>query len=303
MAARLQLRGAFTAIVTPFTDDGSAVDYATLEKIVEYQITQGIDGLVPVGTTGESPTLSHDEHDLVIETVIKVAKGRVPVIAGTGSNSTVEALRLTQKAKEAGADACLIVNPYYNKPNQKGLFEHFKAIAAVGLPIVLYNIPGRTGITMSAATIAALYKELPTIVAVKEATGSLDQASEIASLCDIQILSGDDSLTLPLMSIGGTGVISVLANIDPQLVKSITSPALKGDFVAARRAHVKLFPLMKTMFLEVNPQPIKCAMQIAGHIPTDALRLPLVRVAEETKQKVEEALKAHWSSPIPLNGH
>lgn len=279
------------------------MDFVALEKIVEYQISQGIDGLVPVGTTGESPTLSHEEHDQVIEVVIKVAKGRVPVIAGTGSNSTAEALRLTQKAKEAGATACLIVNPYYNKPNQKGLFEHFKAIAAVGLPIVLYNIPGRTGITMSAQTIAQLYNEVPSIVAVKEATGSLDQASEIASLCDIQILSGDDSLTLPLMSIGGTGVISVLANIDPQLVKSITGPSLKGDFVAARQAHVKLFPMMKAMFLEVNPQPIKYAMKLAGHIPSDSLRLPLVCCADDTKEKVEQALKAHWSAPIPLSGN
>jgi len=283
---KLQLHGAFTALVTPFTADGSEVDYETLGKNVEYQIKKGIDGLVPVGTTGECPTLSHDEHEKVIAHVIKVANGRVPVIAGTGSNNTIEAVRLTQSAKESGATAALMVNPYYNKPNQKGLFEHFKAIAQVGLPIVLYNIPGRTGITMSPQTVAALYKEVPSIVAIKEATGSLDQASEIAALCDIQILSGDDSLTLPLMSIGGTGVVSVLANIDPSIVKSITGPALAGDYTTARKAHVQMFKLARSMFCEVNPQPIKCAMQAVGLLPTDKLRLPLVSCSQENRAAI-----------------
>jgi len=283
---KLQLRGAGTALVTPFTADGSAVDFETLGKNVEYQIQHGIDFLVPVGTTGECPTLSHDEHDKVIEHVIKVANGRVPVVAGTGSNSTEEAVRLTQRAKESGATAALIVNPYYNKPNQKGLFEHFQAIAHVGLPMVLYNIPGRTGITMSPSTVAALYKEVPSIVAIKEATGSLDQASEIAALCDIQILSGDDSLTLPLMSIGGVGVISVLSNVDPGIVKAITAPALAGDYNSARKAHVKMFKLARSMFCEVNPQPIKCAMHALGLMPTDKLRLPLVSVSPENRANI-----------------
>lgn len=290
MSGKLQLRGTFTALVTPFTADGKQVDFETLAKNVEYQIKKGIDGLVPVGTTGECPTLDHDEHDKVIETVIKVAAGRVPVLAGTGSNATSEAVRLTQKAKESGATAALVVNPYYNKPNQKGLFEHFKAIAEVGLPIVLYNIPGRTGITMSPATVAALYKEVPSIVAIKEATGSLDQASEIAALCDIQILSGDDSLTLPLMSVGGTGVISVLSNIDPTIVKAITAPALEGDYDTARKAHVKMFKLARSMFCEVNPQPIKCAMHALGLLPTDKLRLPLVSVSQENKNVIVTTL-------------
>lgn len=290
MSGKLQLRGTFTALVTPFTADGKQVDFETLAKNVEYQIKKGIDGLVPVGTTGECPTLDHDEHDKVIETVIKVAAGRVPVLAGTGSNATSEAVRLTQKAKESGATAALVVNPYYNKPNQKGLFEHFKAIAEVGLPIVLYNIPGRTGITMSPATVAALYKEVPSIVAIKEATGSLDQASEIAALCDIQILSGDDSLTLPLMSVGGTGVISVLSNIDPTIVKAITAPALEGDYETARKAHVKMFKLARSMFCEVNPQPIKCAMHALGLLPTDKLRLPLVSVSQENKNVIVTTL-------------
>jgi 4-hydroxy-tetrahydrodipicolinate synthase len=283
---QLQLRGAFTALVTPFTADGKNVDFETLGKNVEYQIKNGIDGLVPVGTTGECPTLSHEEHDKVIEHVIKTAAGRVPVIAGTGSNATDEAVRLTARAKESGATAALIVNPYYNKPNQKGLFEHFKAIAAVGIPIVLYNIPGRTGITMSPATVAALYKEVKEIVAIKEATGSLDQASEIAALCDIQILSGDDSLTLPLMSVGGSGVVSVLSNVDPTIVKAITEPALKGDYDSARKAHVKMFKLARSMFCEVNPQPIKCAMHALGLLPTDKLRLPLVSVTPENRAQI-----------------
>lgn len=285
----LSLKGAFTALVTPFKEDHS-VDYDTLIAQVEFQITEGINGLVPVGTTGECPTLSHDEHDKVIETVVKAAAGRVPVIAGTGSNSTVEAVRLTQKAKESGADAALVVNPYYNKPNQAGLRKHFEQIAAVGLPIVLYNIPGRTGITMSPETIASLAAEFPNIVAVKEATGSLDQASAIAALSNIQILSGDDSLTLPLMSIGGTGVVSVLSNLSPKKVLAITDACLKGDFAAARKAHVESFPLMRAMFAEVNPQPIKECMLLAGKLPCAELRLPMVRVAAETREDLKAAL-------------
>jgi 4-hydroxy-tetrahydrodipicolinate synthase len=287
----LKLEGAFTAIVTPFTPDG-AVDWEQLDKNVEFQIEQGINGLVPVGTTGECPTLTHDEHDRVIEAVIKKANKRVPVIAGTGSNSTVEAVRLTQKAKDAGADAALVVNPYYNKPNQEGLTQHFRKVAEVGLPIVLYNIPGRTGCLMSPQTIAKLAAEIPSIVAIKEATGSLDQSSEIASLSDITILSGDDSLTLPLMSVGAKGVISVLANLDPKRVLAITDAALKGDMVTAQKAHVGSFSLMRAMFTEVNPQPIKEAMKLAGRMPCADLRLPMVNVSEDTRKHLKEVLAA-----------
>ncbi|KDO25018.1 dihydrodipicolinate synthase [Saprolegnia parasitica CBS 223.65] len=205
--AKLQLQGAFTALVTPFTADGAHVDYDALRRIVEAQIADGINGLVPMGTTGECPTVSHDEHDKVVAAVVEYAAGRVPVIAGTGSNSTVEAVRLTKAAKAAGATACLVVNPYYNKPSQKGLYEHFKVIQDIGLPVVLYNIPGRTNVNMLPETVAELYK-LPHIVAIKEATGSLEQASEIAALCDITILSGDDTLTLPIMSIGGKAALA-----------------------------------------------------------------------------------------------
>merc|ERR1719329_40336 len=194
-----------TAIVTPFTADG-AVDWEKLIACVNYQIDEGIDGLVPVGTTGECPSLSHEEHDRVIAETVKASAGRVPVIAGTGSNCTEEAVRLTKAAKDSGADACLVVNPYYNKPCQAGLYQHFAKIAAIGVPIVLYNIPGRTGINMSPETVAKLYNEFDSIIAIKEATGSLDQASEILALCDITVLSGDDSLTLPLMSVGAKGV-------------------------------------------------------------------------------------------------
>lgn len=285
----VKLEGAFTALVTPFTPAGE-VDWAQLEANVEFQIEQGINGLVPVGTTGESPTLTHEEHDKVIEVTIRQAAKRVPVIAGTGSNCTVEAVRLTRKAKDAGADAALVVNPYYNKPNQLGLFRHFQAVAEVGLPIVLYNIPGRTGCTMSPETIAKLAAEIPSIVAVKEATGSLDQASAIAALSDITILSGDDSLTLPLMSIGARGVVSVLANLDPKRVLAITDAALANDMARARQAHAASFTLMRAMFTEVNPQTIKAAMVLAGRMPCADLRLPLVNVSDETREELKQAL-------------
>src|SRR5687767_11717733 len=232
--------GAMTALVTPFRD--GKLDEARFREQVEFQIKGGIDGLVPVGTTGESPTLDFPEHERVIALTVKIARGRVPVIAGTGGNATSEALELHAFAKRAGANACLSVNPYYNKPSQEGLYRHFMTLAdKVDLPIVLYNIPGRTGITMSAQTVARLNAH-PNIVAVKEATGSLDLASEIMSLCDITILSGDDSLTLPLMSIGAKGIISVASNLLPREIKAMTKLALAGNFAEARNIHRRLFP-------------------------------------------------------------
>jgi 4-hydroxy-tetrahydrodipicolinate synthase len=282
------IQGAMTALVTPFK--GNKVDYGQLKKNVKFQIQQGIDGVVPVGTTGESPTLSHDEHRKVIEETVKAVAGKVKVIAGTGSNSTVEALELTKHAKEVGADAALMVNPYYNKPTQEGLYRHFMTIAdKVALPIVLYNIPGRTGITMAPSTVAKLAKH-KNIVAIKEATGSLDIASEIASLCDITILSGDDSLTLPLMSVGGKGVISVLSNIIPAKVKALTVAGLAGDYVAARALHIELFPLFKGMFVETNPIPIKAAMALMGN-DTGELRLPLCEPSAESLESIKKLLK------------
>lgn len=286
------LKGAMTALVTPMRD--GQVDYDRLASNVAFQIAEGIDGLVPVGTTGESPTLSHDEHDKVIDTVVEAAAGRVPVIAGTGSNATSEAVRLTKHAKQVGADASLQVNPYYNKPTQEGMYRHFMTIAdAADMPMVLYNIPGRCGVAMTAQTIARLAKH-PNVVAVKEATGSLDLASEIAHLCDPEkftILSGDDTLTLPLISVGGKGVISVLSNLLPARVKAIADAGLAGDFVAARKLHLGLFPVFKAMFIETNPIPIKTAMKLAG-MDTGELRLPMCEMSEDNCATLEKILKA-----------
>jgi 4-hydroxy-tetrahydrodipicolinate synthase len=245
---------------------------------------------VPVGTTGESPTLSYEEHKKVIERVVKVVGGQVPVIAGAGANSTAEAIELTAFARKIGADATLQVGPYYNKPMQEGFYQHFKAIAEnVDLPIVLYNIPGRCGAGMTPETIARL-AELENIVAIKEATGSMDQASEIATRCDITIISGDDSLTLPLASIGGKGVISVVANIVPTDVKAMTDLILEGDFVSALKWHKKLFALSKGMLtLATNPIPVKAAMAILN-MASEELRLPMTPLEEDKKVILEKTL-------------
>jgi len=267
------LKGTLVALVTPFKD--GKVDLAALERLVDWHIEQGTDGLVPVGTTGESPTVNMDEHKNIIQTVIKQAGGRVPVIAGTGGNATAEAIELTRFAKDAGADASLQVCPYYNKPTQEGLYQHFGAIAdACDLPMVLYNIPGRTGITMTADTVARL-AERDQVVAIKEATGSMDQTSDILSRCDLTVLSGDDSLTLPLMALGAQGVISVVANLVPQNVKRLTDAMLAGDVRTACAAHRHLYPLCRAMFVETNPIPIKTAMMWAGLLVSDEKRLPL----------------------------
>lgn len=288
MAEEIKLEGSMVAIVTPF--DGEAVDYDTLGTLVEYQIENGTQGIIPCGTTGESPTLSHEEHEQVVEVTVEKVAGRVPVIAGTGSNSTAEAVKLTTHAKRVGADACLVVNPYYNKPPQRGMFDHVKAIAEIGLPIVLYNIPGRTGIKLEPETVADMYEKIDPVVAIKEATGSLDMSSAIASLCDITILSGDDSLTLPIASVGGKGVISVLANILPAEVRTLCDAFLGGDFAGATAQHLKLFPLFKGMFCETNPIPIKAAMEMAG-LCSGQVRLPLVPLAAEHRPALAKMLK------------
>ena len=277
------------ALVTPFQE--GEIDFQTLDELIEFQLENGIDGIVPVGTTGECPTLSPEEHKQVIERVVQAVGGQVPVIAGAGSNSTAEAIEYTEFSKKVGADATLQVGPYYNKPMQEGFYQHFKAIAEeVDLPIVLYNIPGRCGAGMTPETIARL-AELENIVAIKEATGSLDQASEIASRCDITIISGDDSLTLPLASIGGKGVISVVANIVPADVKAMTDLILQGDFVSALKWHNKLFTLCKSMLtLATNPIPIKAAMAILN-MCSDELRLPMTPLEEDKKVILEQTLK------------
>jgi 4-hydroxy-tetrahydrodipicolinate synthase len=284
----MELQGAMTAMITPFRE--GRVDEQRLKEQVEYQIKSGIDGLVPVGTTGESPTLDFKEHARVIELSVQYAAGRVPVIAGTGANATAEALELHQVAKKAGAPGCLSVNPYYNKPTQEGLYRHFMTLAdRVDLPIVLYNIPGRTGITMSAQTVARLAKHR-NIIGIKEATGDLNMAGEIRSLCDIVILSGDDSLTVPIMSIGGRGVISVLSNVVPAQIKSLVKFCLASQYGQAAALHRKLFPLMRAMFLDGNPVGIKYAMKVAG-LDNGDLRLPLWEASEATKKQIEQCLK------------
>lgn len=285
------LHGAMTALITPFAND--AVDVAKLKANVEEQLAVGMDGLVPVGTTGESPTLSHDEHRRVIETVVQTVAGRAKVVAGTGSNATSEAVELTRFAQQVGADAALIVNPYYNKPTQEGLYRHFMAIAeAAEIPIVLYNIPGRCGVALTTDTIVRL-AEHENIVAVKEATGSLDQSSDIVASCDLTVLSGDDSLTLPIMSVGGKGVISVISNLLPARVKALTDAALAGDFEQARTLHLQLFPLCRAMLsMATNPIPIKTAMKLAGK-DTGDLRLPMCPMDETLEAKLETLLRKH----------
>ncbi len=281
-------QGTYTALVTPFGADGG-VDEARLAELVERQIAEGVDGLVPVGTTGESPTLSHAEHDRVVEVTIEAAAGRVPVIAGAGSNNTTEALRLTRHAQEVGADATLQVAPYYNKPSQEGLYRHFMQVAEVGLPVVLYNIPGRSGVTIDVATIARL-AEHEAIVAVKEATGNVDFASQIAVETDLAVLSGDDSLTLPIAAVGGVGVISVLSNLLPSRIKAMTAACLAGEWDAAREAHQALFGMIKVMFIETNPVPIKTAMALAG-LCSETVRLPLAPLSDASRQTLEATLK------------
>src|ERR1700730_4201475 len=265
--------GLTVALITPFKS--GEIDYDALGRLVDWHVEQGTDCLAPVGTTGESPTLDHTEHEKVIAAVVERAAGRIKVIPGTGSNSTREALRLTKFAKRAGADGALMVGPYYNKPTQEGYYRHFATVAeAVDLPITLYNIPGRTGSNMLPETIARLAK-LPAIVAIKEATGSMDQASAIAALCDLTILSGDDSLTLPLLSIGGRGVVSVVGNIVPRDMKAMLQAWDAGKIADAITWHYKLFALCKDMLgIATNPIPIKTAMKMLGR-DTGELRLPM----------------------------
>ena len=283
-------KGSIVAIVTPFRDN--KVDEKKLRELIEFQIKNGSSGIVPCGTTGESATLSFEEHNRVIEVTVEQAKKRVPVIAGTGSNSTEEAIILTRHAAKAGADASLQVSPYYNRPTQKGLFEHFRAIAdAVDIPIILYNIASRTGVNIEPDTIAGLSRECKNIVGVKEASGNLDQMSRIKELCGagFDLISGDDSLTLPILSIGGTGIISVVANIVPRDVAALVSEFQKGNLKKAQELHFKLLPLIKAMFIETNPIPVKTAMGLLNICGPD-LRLPMCGMSGENQEKLKKAL-------------
>jgi 4-hydroxy-tetrahydrodipicolinate synthase len=283
--------GVTVALITPFSK--GEIDFAGLRRLVDWHVEQGTDCLAPVGTTGESPTLDHEEHEHVIAAVVEQGAGRIKVMPGTGSNSTREAIRLTKFAKRAGADGALMVGPYYNKPTQEGYFRHFAAVAdAVGLPIVLYNIPGRTSSNMLPETIARL-AEIPTIVAVKEATGSLDQASHIASLCDITILSGDDSMTLPLMSIGGRGVVSVVGNIVPRDLKALVAAYDAGKPAEALQWHRKLFTLCRDLLgVATNPIPLKTAMRLLGR-DTGELRLPMCPLDAAGEARISQSLRAY----------
>lgn len=280
--------GAYTALITPFRPDG-AVDYDQLRALVERQIAGGIDGLVPVGTTGESPTLDMAEHIQVIRAVIAAVAGRVKVIAGTGANSTAEALELTVLARDAGADGTLQVTPYYNKPTQTGLIRHFTAVAEIGLPVVLYNVPGRTSCEIAVPTIAELAQH-PKIVCVKEAGGSVDRVSRIKAACDIAVLSGDDGLTLPMMAVGAAGVISVASNVAPRAVADLVHAAAAGRWDEARQLHYKLYGLFTDIFLETNPIPIKAAMEMAGFGPA-AYRLPLCEMTGPNREKLRATLR------------
>ena len=282
--------GSIVAMVTPFKD--GEVDYDKLGELVQYHIDNGTNAIIPCGTTGESPTLTHREHGEVIGKVIEAAAGRIPVIAGTGSNNTSEAVSMTRHAKETGADGSLIITPYYNKPTQQGIYEHYKAILEeVNIPIIVYNVPSRTGVSISAETVARL-AEFDNIVAIKEATGDIDQASQILNLCDITVLSGDDSLTLPIMSIGGKGVVSVLANILPREVSELTSSFLKGEIENAQRLHNSLFPVCKAMFIETNPISVKTAMKLLGRLNGE-MRLPLCDMSDEHKRQLKIALEKY----------
>lgn len=286
-----QFAGLTVALVTPFKN--GSVDEAALRKLVDWHVEQGTDCVSPVGTTGESPTLIHEAHEQVIRIVCDQAAGRVKVMAGTGSNSTAEAIRLTKFAEASGATAALMVAPYYNKPTQEGFFQHFKAVSEqVSIPIVLYNIPGRTAKNMEPETIARI-GELGNVVAIKESTGSMDQASQVLALSNLTLLSGDDSLTLPLMALGGSGVVSVVGNIVPQDVKKLIAAFNSGNIAEAQRWHTKLFPLCRDMLgLATNPIPVKTAMQMLGR-DTGEVRLPLTPLNENERASLKKTLVAY----------
>ena len=289
----LKMQGVYPALITPFTKDDE-VDAAGLKRMVEYVEEGGVAGVVPCGTTGESATLSHEEHKRVIDIV--VANAKVPVIAGTGSNNTREAVELTRYAADAGAEACLLITPYYNKPNVRGLKEHFKQIGdSAEIPLILYNIPSRTGLNMSAETMVEIAAEVESVKGVKEASGNLKQVGAIIKLAkerglDFTVVAGDDFLTLPIMSLGGKGVISVAANIAPQPMSEMVNAMLSGDIEKAKEINLRLFPLFEAMFLETNPIPVKRTAELMG-LPAGHVRLPLGELSEENEHKLRQVLR------------
>ncbi|HIJ89541.1 MAG: 4-hydroxy-tetrahydrodipicolinate synthase [Desulfobulbaceae bacterium] len=288
-----KFRGAFVAIVTPFTD--GKLDEQGLKDLIEFQIANGTHGIVPCGTTGESATMTHAEHSRVIELTVKTVAGRVPVLAGTGSNSTAESIELTRAAKDAGADGALMITPYYNKPSQEGLYQHFKAVAeAVDIPIILYNVPSRTSVNMLPETVARC-AQIANIVGVKEATADLNQISQVIRLCpkDFAVMSGDDFTSMPTVMIGGTGVISVTSNVAPKDMAAMMDAALTGDIALAKELHYKLLPLIQAMFIDTNPVPAKTALTMMGKIKSGLPRLPLYKMNEANEEKLKKVLAAY----------
>ncbi|MCQ2584232.1 MAG: 4-hydroxy-tetrahydrodipicolinate synthase [Treponema sp.] len=295
----IKLQGAFTAMVTPMNQDGS-VDYDGLRKNVKFQLEQGIDGLVPLGTTAETPTLDEDEEDEIIKVVFEEVRAfekstgkKIPLVLGAGSNNTRDAVKYCERAKKAGADAALVVTPYYNKPSKEGIFRHFEACSKVGVPILVYNIQGRTGTNIPTDVLKRI-AELPNICGVKEASGNINQMMEVIQQVksahpDFAVLSGDDGLTLPLISVGGDGIISVVSNLAPKAVTELANTALKGDFAEARKMHYKLLPFFKAAFVDGNPTSIKYAMTVKG-LPAGTVRLPLVEVTDSAKEVIKAAL-------------
>ena len=297
----IRLRGAFTAMITPMKEDGS-IDYDGYRKLLRFQMEEGIDGLVPLGTTGETPTLDEDEEQRIIDAVMEEVRAfekergvKVPVVLGAGSNNTRDAVRYTERAKKAGADAALVVTPYYNKPSFEGIFRHFEAVSRIGIPILVYNIAGRTGKNIDTPTLSRI-ADLPNIAGVKEASGSISQMTDVIDTIkskhpDFAVLSGDDAMTLPLIACGGDGVVSVVSNAAPALVSEMVRAALSGDYDAARKIHYRLLPFFKAAFVDGNPTSIKYAMRVKG-LPSGSVRLPLVDVHDEAKKIIEEALSA-----------
>jgi len=280
-------KGSMVALVTPFKN--GKIDFGTLRKLVDFHLASGTDVIVPCGTTGESATMSHDEHKSVLSFVVDHVKGRVPVICGAGSNNTEEAIELVRHAKKIGGNGVLVVTPYYNKPTQEGLFRHYEYLAKkVDIPFVLYNVPGRTGVSISPETVARLSK-IDNIVAIKEASGSLDQVSQILSLCPITVLSGEDSLTLPMLSLGAQGAISVTANVVPDLSRRMIHAYLEGDIEEARELHYRMLGLAKVLFIETNPIPVKAALAMMGKI-REEYRLPLCSMSKDNKEKLRKVL-------------
>lgn len=285
--------GSNVALITPFTADGSKVDYDKLSELIEWHIAAGTDGIMPAGCTGEAATMTMDEQKQLIRFVIEKVAGRRKVIPGTGSNNTAEALALTKYAKEVGADGALVITPYYNKPTPEGQFRHYQLLAdEAKLPIMVYNVPGRTGVKMSPETIARLSNEVENIVSVKEACGSVEQVSNILELCRIEVLSGDDGLTLPMYSVGASGVVSVVANLLPDRVKALCDAAAAGNYAEARKIHYELLPIARAMFVETNPICIKTAMALCGKIKF-SIRMPLCEMTAAGRASVEGALRKY----------